>query len=151
MEGGGKKQNKQASLNKGNHHQYFCVCISHLVHFSPVITNKIVLRRRKLVKLETSWKKEALECNLFYFWLKWRIVKPNRNDCKNFKYTRIVFFRSRLPWRGCLDGLGILFLRLSPWKAIIIVRLNLRDAFVKLSVRHCEEKVVIMTQDTARA
>ena len=40
MEGGEKKQNKQASLNKGNHHQCFCVCISHLVHFSPVVTNE---------------------------------------------------------------------------------------------------------------
>ena len=96
MEGGKKKQNKQASLNKGNHHQCFCVCISHLVHFSPVITNKIVLRRRKLVKLETSWKKEALECNLFYFWLKWQIVKPNRNDRKKVKNARIVFFQVTL-------------------------------------------------------
>ena len=33
----------------------------------------------------------------------------------------------------------------------MIVRLNFQDATVKLSVRHCEEKVVIMTQDTARA
>ena len=40
MEGGEKKQNKQASLNKGNHHQGFCVCISHLEHFSTVVTNK---------------------------------------------------------------------------------------------------------------
>ena len=57
---------------------------------------KKVLRRRKLVKLEASWKKEALECNLFYFWLKWQIVKPNRNDCKKFKRRPNCFFQVTL-------------------------------------------------------